>query len=196
MIFRELASHSLIGCVVSGVVYKFDSLMGEMGIEESVGNVAVGRRREQALPVVVEWHQWWRKNRSKARRKTRRWGWESEDTGYRKLKVTTSLSMTVEIRMSSIRKNRGRKTSRNGRRLGKRTEMGQRGRKLVVQLAFFQRAKLVFWRWMLKILQWKQLQRSWITISERRVWGLLSADSGMWAILWKSRMCTLGHTRL
>lgn len=54
MIFRELASHSLIGCVVSGVVYKFDSLMREMGIEESVGNVAVGRRREQALPVVVE----------------------------------------------------------------------------------------------------------------------------------------------
>lgn len=58
--------------------------------------------------------------------------------------MTTSLSMTVEIRMSSIRKNRGRKTSRNGRRLGKRTEMGQCGRKLVAQLAFFQRAKLVF----------------------------------------------------
>lgn len=97
--------------------------------------------------------------------------------------------------MSSVRKNRGRKTSRKGRRLGKRTEMGQRGTKLVVQLASFQRAKLIFWRWMLKILQWKQLQRSWITLSERRVWGL-SADSGMWAILWKSRMCALGHIRL
>lgn len=54
------------------------------------------------------------------------------------------LSMTVEIRMSSVRKNRGRKTSRKGRRLGKRTEMGQRGTKLVVQLASFQRAKLIF----------------------------------------------------
>lgn len=52
--------------------------------------------------------------------------------------------MTAEIRMASIRKNRGRKTSRNGRRLGKRVEMGQRGTKLVVQLASFQSAKLVF----------------------------------------------------
>lgn len=54
MIFRELAGHSLVGCAVSGVVYKFDSFMGEMGMEESAGNVAVGRKREQELPVVVE----------------------------------------------------------------------------------------------------------------------------------------------
>lgn len=52
MIFRELASHSLIGCVASGVLYKSDSFMGEMGMEESAGNVAVGKKREQELPEV------------------------------------------------------------------------------------------------------------------------------------------------
>lgn len=54
MIFRELASHSLVGGVVSGVVYKSDSFMGEMGMEESAGNVAVGKKGEQELPVEVE----------------------------------------------------------------------------------------------------------------------------------------------
>lgn len=54
MIFRELASHSLIGCVISGVLYKSDSFMGEMGMEESAGIVAVGKKREQELPVEVE----------------------------------------------------------------------------------------------------------------------------------------------
>lgn len=34
-----------------------------------------------------------------------------EDTGWRKMKVITWLSMTMETRMSSIKKNRGRKTS-------------------------------------------------------------------------------------
>lgn len=31
--------HSLVGCIVSGVVYKFDSFMGEMGME---GNILLG----------------------------------------------------------------------------------------------------------------------------------------------------------
>lgn len=54
MIFRELASHSLVDSVVSGVVYKFDNFMEEMGMEESARNVAVGKKKEQELPVVVE----------------------------------------------------------------------------------------------------------------------------------------------
>lgn len=37
-----------------------------------------------------------------------------------------------------------KKDFKKQRRLGKRTEMGQCGTKLVVQLAYFQRAKLVF----------------------------------------------------
>lgn len=67
-----------------------------------------------------------------------------EDTGWRKMKVITWLSMTMETRMSSIKKNRGGKTSRSRRRLGKRREMGQHGTNLVVQLASLQRTKLVF----------------------------------------------------
>lgn len=54
VVFRELASHSLAGCVVSGVVCKFDSFMGGMGMEEFAGNVAVGKKREQELPLEVE----------------------------------------------------------------------------------------------------------------------------------------------
>lgn len=53
MIFRELTSHSHVGCIVPGVLYEFDSFMGEMGREESAGNV-VGKKRGQKLLVVVE----------------------------------------------------------------------------------------------------------------------------------------------
>lgn len=54
VIFRERVSHGLVGCVVSDVVYKFDSFVGEMGMETSAGNVAVGKKREEELPVEVE----------------------------------------------------------------------------------------------------------------------------------------------
>lgn len=53
MIFRELANHSLIGCVVCGVVYKFYGGNGHRR-EHSAGNVAVGQKREQELTVEVE----------------------------------------------------------------------------------------------------------------------------------------------
>ncbi|KAJ7398466.1 RING finger protein unkempt isoform X8 [Pitangus sulphuratus] len=40
-----MASHSLVGYVISGGICEFDSFIGEMGMEEPAGNVAVERKK-------------------------------------------------------------------------------------------------------------------------------------------------------